>query len=183
MTAMGSEPDLRLGDSGEWVTHLQQRLQALSLYGGGIDGHYGEGTEAALRQFAESAGIEHGDTVSAATWQALAYWEQQAGITPGVAHEGHAAYAGHAEHEGHAAHEGHAVAAASPAGQLSEDGQWRWDGSQWQPAGQEHGGTADQHGTDQHGDSGAAQAAGDRYTVAVNEEADDPSTDEAELLV
>ncbi len=34
MTAMNGEPDLRLGETGEWVAHLQQRLQALSLYGG-----------------------------------------------------------------------------------------------------------------------------------------------------
>jgi peptidoglycan hydrolase-like protein with peptidoglycan-binding domain len=177
---MADEPDLHVGDSGEWVTFLQQRLQGISLYDGPVDGTYTEETDAAVGLLHDAAGMPHEGAVSAQTWQALLEQEQRAGIGQG----GEAAAdstveeipVGQLSEDGQwrwdgtgwqAAAEEQAAEAPAAEGQLSEDGQWRWDGSAWQPV------TPDQSAEKQ---TGAA------HEIAVNEDADDPSTEEAALI-
>lgn len=182
----------------EWVTHLQQRLQGLSIYDGSIDGYYGEDTDAAVRQLRVNAGVGDEEMVSAQTWQALAeqermagidaYGEQDAGQDIGavdvdrsenlvgqVSEDGQWRWDG-SEWQPAAAEQPDVVEGsgnATEAGVLSEDGQWRWDGSQWQPA------------HDQGGEIPDAEQTGDdeRREIVVNDGVDDWSTDEAELLV
>ena len=61
----------RLGASGAEVEQIQQRLQALGLYRGPIDGRYGGGTEAAVRAFQRLGGLGVDGAVAGATWKAL----------------------------------------------------------------------------------------------------------------
>jgi hypothetical protein len=182
---MGSEPDLQVGDSGEWVTHLQERLQGLALFNGWSDGNYGEDTDAAVRQLHENAGISHEGGVSAQSWQTLLEQEQLAGIGGETGQDDGSADVGGSEIEvgqtsedgqwwwdggewQPAAQEQSAAAQDSghtaEAGPLSEDGQWRWDGSQWQPVAQEGGGEDEER------------------EFGIDDGIDEPATDEAELL-
>jgi peptidoglycan hydrolase-like protein with peptidoglycan-binding domain len=183
-TKMADEPDLQAGDSGEWVTHLQQRLHELSLYDGPIDGTYGEATDFAVQRLHEAAGLQHDRAVSAQTWQAIAAQEELAGATQGQ--EDYAAGApelavGQLSEDGRWQWDGSdwqaAAVAEEPAevsaGQLSDDGKWRWDGGQWQAV------TEDQGGETQHG---GEPAEGESHEIAVNEAADDPTTEEAALI-
>jgi outer membrane protein OmpA-like peptidoglycan-associated protein len=108
---MSDEPNLAPGDSGEYVTLLQEHLQQLSYYTGSVDGYYGPDTETAVQQFQEAAGLERDGQVQESTWATL---EQ---------HQPVPADTGATE----------ATGASEANGQLSEDGNWRWDGSDWQP--------------------------------------------------
>jgi len=108
-----TEPELALGDSGEWVLDLQTCLQALGRYEGALDGRYGEKTDASVTQLQADAGVSAAGKVDALTWAALR--EAQGGAQtfrrePSKAFDGHL-----------------------PVGALSEDQQWRWDGDGWQP--------------------------------------------------
>ena len=120
MTAFGDEPDLALGDSGDWVTQLQTRLHALGSYDGAIDGAFGESTARAVVELQTQAGLSTDGQIGARTWSALAEAEQKAGIAPPGDHRGPVDGAG--------------PDGAPPAvGTLSEDHNWRWDGERWQP--------------------------------------------------
>ena len=181
---MADEPDLQAGDSGEWVTHLQQRLHELSLYDGPIDGAYGEATDAAVQRLHEAAGIQHDGGVSAQTWQAIVEQEERAGIATqedyGAGDAGVPELAvGQLSEDGQWTWDGSGwqAAAEEPAaaseGQLSDDGKWRWDGGQWQAVAQDQGGETQQSGQPAEGES---------HEIAINEAADDPSTEEAALV-
>ena len=61
----------RLGTSGGEVEQIQQRLKALGLYRGPLDGVYGGGTEAAVRAFQQQGGLAADGAVGGATWKAL----------------------------------------------------------------------------------------------------------------
>jgi peptidoglycan hydrolase-like protein with peptidoglycan-binding domain len=137
MTAFtgGEEPDLAVGDQNESVTQLQTRLQALGRFDAMIDGHFGDLTEAAVKQLQEDSGLEPTGTVDAATRHALADAEQRAGL--------HDPYAG-------------PDPSAPPVGTLSEDQHWRWDGDGWQPN-EEWADAADRVG----GDPGGGQLSAD----------------------
>ncbi|MEM9711495.1 MAG: peptidoglycan-binding protein [Actinomycetota bacterium] len=50
--------DLRPGQEGDDVTQLQEALQRLGHLSGGVDGSYGEATEAAVSSFYEAAGYQ-----------------------------------------------------------------------------------------------------------------------------
>jgi peptidoglycan hydrolase-like protein with peptidoglycan-binding domain len=63
---------LRSGDSGDAVAALQSRLQQLGYYSGAIDGIFGDGTEAAVREFQAARGLEVDGIAGAATREALA---------------------------------------------------------------------------------------------------------------
>jgi peptidoglycan hydrolase-like protein with peptidoglycan-binding domain len=64
---------LQTGSSGADVTLVQQRLTALGLYTGAVDGSYGPGTAAAVTTFQTSKGITPADgVVGPDTWAALA---------------------------------------------------------------------------------------------------------------
>jgi hypothetical protein len=120
MTAFGDEPDLALGDSGDWVIQLQTRLHGLGLYDGAIDGAFGESTAKAVAEFQTRAGLTADGHVGAQTWQALRAAEQDAGNS---AHGGHQAPVDGAHPDG----------TATAIGTLSEDRHWRWHGDGWQP--------------------------------------------------
>ncbi len=51
-------PPLRLGSSGPQVTSLQARLKELNFDPGPVDGQFGPGTEAAVRSFQSSVGLQ-----------------------------------------------------------------------------------------------------------------------------
>ncbi len=106
---MSFEPNIASGDSGEYVTDLQERLRQLGHYEGSVDGNYGPTTETAVQLFQEAAGLEQDGQVQETTWQAL---EQHGG--------------GYQE-----AAETPASAADQSGRQLSEDGHWWWDGTDW----------------------------------------------------
>ena len=138
MTSLtGEEPDLQLGDSGEWVVQLQVRLYGLRLLREVPDQSFGSTTEQAVRELQNQVGHSATGEVNRDTWEALVYAENQANIqyrytSPydaldqivydlqhGVQRDG----------SGNVIQEG----SSEYAGQLSDDGQYRWDGYHWQP--------------------------------------------------
>jgi hypothetical protein len=64
-------PLLQVGDAGGAVTRLQRRLQAAGVFDARVDGSFGKDTDAAVRRFQESAGLEVDGVVGPATWAAL----------------------------------------------------------------------------------------------------------------
>jgi putative chitinase len=62
---------LQRNSSGPSVTQLQQRLQALGFDPNGIDGHFGPGTEAAVRAFQQAKGLDVDGKVGPNTRAAL----------------------------------------------------------------------------------------------------------------
>jgi hypothetical protein len=129
MTLMGNEPELGLGDSGEFVYQLQDRLRGLGLLAKAPDGSFDDATESAVRQFQSDVGLDNDGRVTEAVWRALderllGYGLQyNAAAGPGNQQWDQAPGAAGAE----------SVATEAAGGQLSEDGKWRWDGSEWQP--------------------------------------------------
>lgn len=109
---MSGEPVIAPGDWNEHVTLLQERLRHLGYYEGSADGHYGPGTEAAVRLLQEATGIEPTARVEEITWEAL---ERQESLH-GSAYQGPTA----------------GTTATTDDRQLSEDGMWWWDGAEWQ---------------------------------------------------
>jgi hypothetical protein len=61
----------KIGSNGQEVTRIQERLQALGIYKGPLDGVFGGGTEAAVRFFQTRQGLDADGVVGAKTWQAL----------------------------------------------------------------------------------------------------------------
>lgn len=61
-------PELSNGSEGEWVTYLQQHLEAAGYDTGPIDGIFGPITEAAVRQFQEDHGLTVDGIVGPITW-------------------------------------------------------------------------------------------------------------------
>ncbi|GIO61443.1 spore cortex-lytic enzyme [Paenibacillus rhizosphaerae] len=64
-------PVLKLGSEDPKVSDLQYRLQVLGLYGGTLDGKYGPGTEASVKEFQREYGAVADGTVGPATWRQL----------------------------------------------------------------------------------------------------------------
>jgi len=64
-------PLYRLHSQGPEVAQLQTRLKELGLYGGPIDGDFGGGTDAAVRAFQRSKGLDVDGQVGPTTWAAL----------------------------------------------------------------------------------------------------------------
>ncbi|MFM7424648.1 MAG: peptidoglycan-binding domain-containing protein [Elainella sp.] len=64
-------PVLRVGSTGDAVTRLQERLQALGVFSGAIDGAFGAETEAAVLEAQRQFGLEPDGVVGPATWEAL----------------------------------------------------------------------------------------------------------------
>lgn len=64
-------PTLRLGDEGDAVSRLQQRLSKLGLYEGAADGSFGPLTETAVKAAQARFKLEVDGVVGPATWQAL----------------------------------------------------------------------------------------------------------------
>jgi peptidoglycan hydrolase-like protein with peptidoglycan-binding domain len=63
--------ELRLGDSGEWVTYAQALLATHGLGPDEVDGRYTATTEALVRRFQAGAGLPADGVIGAATWDAL----------------------------------------------------------------------------------------------------------------
>lgn len=61
----------RLGSRGNEVRRIQQRLQALGIYRGPLDGVFGGGTEAAIRLFQNREGLDSDGIVGPLTWKKL----------------------------------------------------------------------------------------------------------------
>jgi hypothetical protein len=61
----------RLGSHGEEVRRIQERLAALGLYLGPIDGAFGGGTEQAVRRFQQAERLGVDGVVGEETWEAL----------------------------------------------------------------------------------------------------------------
>lgn len=59
------------GSSGDSVRSIQQRLRDLNLYSGGLDGAFGGGTEAAIKNFQLQQKLTPTGIVDAATWTLL----------------------------------------------------------------------------------------------------------------
>jgi hypothetical protein len=66
-----ANPELRSGDSGEWVTYLQQQLVALGYDPGPIDGEFGSNTEGEVRRLQGDHGATASGLVDQATWGLL----------------------------------------------------------------------------------------------------------------
>ncbi len=66
-----SRPVLRLGDRGDAVRQLQERLQNLGFYSGALDGIFGAQTENAVKQIQTDNALTVDGIVGPATWNAL----------------------------------------------------------------------------------------------------------------
>lgn len=138
MTLMGDEPELGLGDSGEHVTQLQDRLRGLKLMDSDPHGTYDAQTEAAVQQLQSNLGHSADGRVSQETWQALDRHMLDQGLhydpyaQPGQQHWDLATPASAEEHNWQGSHGGQAV---------REDARWEqpdaqgvepyWDGEKW----------------------------------------------------
>ena len=67
----GEFPILRRGAKGEAVRGLQNRLRAIGVYQGEVDGVFGAGTEAAVKAAQRKLGLEADGIVGGATWAAV----------------------------------------------------------------------------------------------------------------
>lgn len=120
----GQEPHLELGDTGEWVLQLQVRLYLLGIYQDWPDSTYNSATQSAVRELQSMRGLSNDGEVTQECWEAILYLEQQAAID----------YYWHSPYDALAQIRYDLEHPVDHTGALSEDGQWRWDGSAWQPA-------------------------------------------------
>lgn len=142
-----SAPDLRPGDSSEWVTELQRLLHLLDHYHRDPDGTFDEDTQHAVEEFQAAAGLPADGMVGRETWAALvaAAPSEHDVVEPSF---GDQPSTGQPSEDGQwlwdgdrwvSAGDGRPEPAAQDGlvdgvGQLSADQQWRWDGVEWQPA-------------------------------------------------
>jgi len=61
----------KLGSKGEEVRRIQEKLKALGIYKGPVDGDFGGGTETAVRRFQTAELLEVDGAVGPLTWTAL----------------------------------------------------------------------------------------------------------------
>lgn len=66
---MADEPELKQGDTGDWVTYLQQMIA--TYYHGAVDGIFGPITDAAVKEFQQANGLAADGVVGASTWAAI----------------------------------------------------------------------------------------------------------------
>ena len=144
----GNEPDLTVGDGGEGVVLLQVRLYGLGIYREVPDGTFNMLTENAVRELQSMLGQDNDGMVTRQTWEAILYLEQQYGIqyqymSPYDAlgqiiyDRDHPEAANAQWGSGQDGQDGYGQGGYSQdayAGQVSPDGQWQWDGTDWQPA-------------------------------------------------
>ena len=73
---MSTNPELRQGEKGEWVSHLQQMLEDAGYSPGAIDGDFGPKTEAAVRAYQEAYQLTIDGVVGPETWGQLTWtWD------------------------------------------------------------------------------------------------------------
>jgi peptidoglycan hydrolase-like protein with peptidoglycan-binding domain len=68
MSSTDTGPELREGDTGEWVAWLQRRLAELGHDPGRDDGEFGPRTERAVKAFQERCGLPATGVVDSGTW-------------------------------------------------------------------------------------------------------------------
>lgn len=61
----------KIGSNGEEVRQIQEKLQAMGIYRGPLDGVFGGGTEAAVKLFQGKNGLDADGIVGSQSWQAL----------------------------------------------------------------------------------------------------------------
>lgn len=61
----------KLGSKGEEVRKIQEKLKALGIYRGPLDGEFGGGTDGAIRLFQQREGLEVDGIVGPVTWERL----------------------------------------------------------------------------------------------------------------
>jgi hypothetical protein len=135
-TLAGDEPELQLGDTGEHVTQLQDRLRGLQLLNKFPDGAYDDETETAVRQLQSNLGHQGDGKVTQDTWQALDQHMVDQGLhynpAAGAANQhwdtGMPGGADQQTQAGGAEQGAHQPAAADQGGQQPEP---YWDGQQW----------------------------------------------------
>jgi hypothetical protein len=167
MTLMGDEPELGLGDSGEHVTQLQDRLRGLGLLDKMPDGTYDDATESAVRQMQSNLGKDNDGRVTPETWQDL----DQHMLTNGLTYNH---YAGPGNQHWDAQNQAGADPSADPAQaheahHVSEDGLHYWDGQAWQPTNADQPAAAEAHHEQAHAEAAGepADLAGHNGQVAV----------------
>jgi hypothetical protein len=138
MTSLtGEEPDLELGDSGEWVVQLQVRLYGLRLLREVPDQSFGSTTEQAVRELQNMLGHTPTGEVNRDTWEALVYAETQANVQYRYTspYDALDQIVYDLQHGVQRDGSGNVIQPESSeyAGRLSDDGQYRWDGFTWQP--------------------------------------------------
>jgi peptidoglycan hydrolase-like protein with peptidoglycan-binding domain len=126
----GNEPEhLELGDSGEGVLLLQVRLYQLRYYRQWPDSTYNMVTENAVRELQSALGMDNTGEVTRDTWEAILHLEQQYGIQYQFVSPYDALTQLQYDLE-HPADSSGDFPAGDPS--LSDDGQWRWNGTDWQ---------------------------------------------------
>lgn len=70
-SSVPNRPILRLGDRGDAVSQLQERLKSLGFYAGSIDGIFGPQTENAVKQAQAANDLTVDGIVGPATWNAI----------------------------------------------------------------------------------------------------------------
>ena len=80
-TLQGDEPDLALGDSGDYVTQLQDRLRGLGLFDRYPDGTFDDATETAVRRLQDLVQVTSDGVVRRDTWEALDAYMLAQGLT------------------------------------------------------------------------------------------------------
>lgn len=118
-TLRGDEPDLQLGDSGEHVTQLQDRLRGLGYLDSHPHGSYDDATQSAVRQFQSDRGLDNDGMMTSATWQELDSHMIGQGL-----HYNHAAGAANQHWDNPQGSNPQDAEAADPNGP-------QWDGQQW----------------------------------------------------
>lgn len=99
-----------LGECSDRVAELQRRLEHLGIYKGSVDGWYGEYTQTAVTEFRQAYSLTVDGGAEVETWERLDAEARSSGYEDQYLDQ-----------------------QTSEAEQLSEDGQWRWDGAEWQP--------------------------------------------------
>jgi peptidoglycan hydrolase-like protein with peptidoglycan-binding domain len=82
---MADEPALSRGDTGEWVSYLQQLLEYLRHGSGFVAGTFDEATEAAVRAAQQLYGVLANGVADSATWAALVAASQGGAAATGSA--------------------------------------------------------------------------------------------------
>jgi peptidoglycan hydrolase-like protein with peptidoglycan-binding domain len=76
---MADEPTLSTGDTGEWVTYLQQMLEYRQLGSGFTEGTYCDATEQAVRTLQQQSLLSETGQCDQATWAALTAEQSSSG--------------------------------------------------------------------------------------------------------
>jgi murein L,D-transpeptidase YcbB/YkuD len=73
---MSSNPELKQGEKGEWVSYLQQMLEGAGYSPGAIDGVFGPRTEDAVRKYQDAYQLTVDGIVGPETWGQLTWtWD------------------------------------------------------------------------------------------------------------